>query len=102
MCPAWKQITRSGWVHQVGKEDFLPHTQHKSEKEAKHTSLLTILLMCIIDICLQRCTGMCMVASSRVQHDANFFSNLHHFPLLRESPFNMTGGGGINILKLKA
>ena len=48
--------------------------------------------MCKLDTCLQLCTGMCMVASSRVQHDANFFSNLHHFPLLREEATSVLAG----------
>ena len=51
MCPSWKQITRSGWVHQVGKEDFSPHTQHKSEKEAKrhywkYCNCVNLILVC--------------------------------------------------------
>ena len=39
MCPTWKQITRSEWVRQDGKEGSLPHTQHKSEKQAKYRYL---------------------------------------------------------------
>lgn len=39
MCPTWKQIARFEWVRRDGKEDFLPHTQHKSEKQAKYCYL---------------------------------------------------------------
>ena len=33
MHQAWKQTAHSEWVHQGHKEDFLPHTQHTSEKK---------------------------------------------------------------------